>query len=52
MTDDDLDARLAALFADTPAVPNVAFGDRVLALAAYDQAERRARRRAYRRVGS
>lgn len=52
MTEPDLDARLAALFADNPAVSNPAFADRVLALAAYDQAERRARARAYRRIGT
>jgi hypothetical protein len=50
MTEQDLDARLAGLFADTPVVSNPAFTERVLALAAYDQAQRRARTRALRRI--
>lgn len=52
MTDTDLDARLSALFADGPPVPDPAFSERIVALAAYDQAERRARGRAFRRVAS
>jgi hypothetical protein len=52
MTETDIDARLAALFAETPPAPDPAFSERVVALAAYEQAERRARGRAFRRVAS
>lgn len=52
MTDHDIDARLSALFAKDPPIADPAFSERVVALAAYEQAERRARRRAYRRVAS
>lgn len=52
MNENDIDARLAALFAEHPRAPDPEFSERVIALAAYDQAQRRARRRAYRRVAS
>ena len=46
MNELEVDARLKALFAERPAAPDPAFSDRVIALAAYEQAERRMRRRA------
>lgn len=52
MNEHDVDARLHALFAEPPSAPNPAFSERVIALAAYEQAERRARRRAMRRAAS
>ena len=48
----DIDARLTLLFAEHPPAPDPAFSDRVIMLAAYEQAERRARRRALRRLAS
>lgn len=50
MNAQDVDARLAALFAEAPPAPDPAFCDRVVLLAACEQAERRARRRTLRRV--
>lgn len=47
---EDLDRRLAALFAGPDPVPDAAFADRIIALAAHDQAVRVARRRALARV--
>ena len=51
MTHDPMDARLAALLTDRPAVPDRAFADRVVALAAHDLAVRRWQRTAIARVG-
>jgi hypothetical protein len=51
MTDDEIDARLAALMAGPAAAPDPAFADHVVALARFDLARRRARRRAFARVG-
>lgn len=48
---DDLDRRLAALFAEADPMPDPASADRIVALAAHDQAVRRARRRALLRIG-
>lgn len=48
---DEIDSRLAALFDKAVPPPNSAFAERVVALAAYDQAVRAARRRAFARVG-
>lgn len=52
MNEHEVNARLHALFAEPPSAPNPAFSERVIALAAYEQTERRARRRAVRRVAS
>lgn len=52
MNEQDVDVRLRALFAERQAAPDPAFSDRVIALAACEQIERRARRRAVRRVTS
>lgn len=52
MTDNDIDVRLSALFADDPPVPDPAFSERIVALAAYDRAERRSRARALRRIAT
>ena len=52
MNSSDVDARLEALFAEHPPAPDPAFSDRIIALAAFDQADRRRRRRAIRSVGS
>lgn len=52
MTDHDIDAQLCKLFAEEPPAADAAFADRVVALAAYDQAARRTRRRALRRAAS
>ena len=52
MTDADLDARLARLLANAPVAPDSNFADRIAALAAYDLAERKARARAFRRIGT
>ena len=52
MNEHDVDARLEALFAESPATPDPAFSDRIMALAAYEQAVRRARRLALRRLAS
>ena len=51
MTDDEIDARLAALMAEPAAAPDPAFADHVVALARFDLVRRRARRRAFARVG-
>jgi len=51
MTDDEIDARLAALMAEPAPAPDPAFADHVVALARFDLARRRARRRALARVG-
>ncbi|HVF37901.1 MAG TPA: hypothetical protein VNA29_08185 [Sphingomicrobium sp.] len=48
---DDLDRRLGSLFAEPPPPPDPAFADRIVALAAHDQAMRRAHRRALIRIG-
>ena len=48
---DDLDRRLAALFGAPAPAPDPAFAERIIALAAHDQAVRAARRRAFIRVG-
>ena len=50
MTDHDIDAQLCKLFAEEPPVPDPAFSERIVALAAYDRAERRSRTRAFRRI--
>lgn len=50
MNEDNVDARLKAMFAERPPIPDAAFSDRVIALAVYEQTERRARTRAMRRV--
>lgn len=47
---DDLDRRLAALFGGDAPSPDQAFADRIVALAAHDQAVRVARRRAFARI--
>ena len=47
---EDLDHRLAALFGGPDPQPDEGFADRVVALAAYDQSVRIARRRAFARV--
>ena len=52
MNEHDVDARLQALFAEFPATPSAAFSERIMALVAYEQAERRARRLALRRLAS
>ena len=52
MNEHDVDARLKALFDEGLPAPDPTFSQRVIMLAAYDQAERRARRRALRRVTS
>ena len=52
MNEHDVDARLKALFAERPPAPDPAFSDRVIVLAGFEQIERRARRRAVRRVAS
>ena len=52
MNEHDVDARLKALFAEPPPAPDPAFSERVIALAAYERTERRARRRLVRRVAS
>lgn len=52
MNEDDADARLKLLFAERPPAADPTFSDRVLLLAAYEQAERRARRRAMHRLAS
>jgi hypothetical protein len=52
MTYADLDARLAILLADEPPIPDDGFAARIVALAAFDQAERKARTRAFRRIGT
>lgn len=52
MNEHDVDARLEALFMERAPAPDPAFSDRVIALAAYEQTERRSRRRALRRVAS
>ena len=52
MNEQDVDARLKALFAERPPAPDPAFSDRVIGLAAWEQIERRARRRALRRTAS
>ncbi|HVM38025.1 MAG TPA: hypothetical protein VM265_06535 [Sphingomicrobium sp.] len=52
MNEQDVDARLRALLAERPPAPDPAFSDRVIGLAAFEQAERRARRRAVRRLAS
>jgi hypothetical protein len=52
MNEHDVDARLKALFAERPLAPDPAFSDRVIVLAAYEQAERGARRRAAHRLAS
>ncbi len=46
MTESDIDARLAALFASPAPPPDAAFADRIVALARYDVAVRRSWRRA------
>lgn len=51
MTDSSLDARLAALFAEPMPAPDPGFTGRIVALAAHDLAVRRARRRAFQRIG-
>jgi hypothetical protein len=50
MNEHDIDARLKALFDEPPPAADPAFSERVILLAAYEQAEQRARRRALRRV--
>lgn len=52
MTEHDIDARLSQLFAQPPPTADMEFADRIVALAAYDQAERRVRVRAYSRVAT
>lgn len=52
MNEDDFDARLKALLAEPSAIPDPAFSDRIIALAAYEQAERRALHLALRRLAS
>lgn len=52
MNDDNANARLEVLFAEPPATPDPAFGDRIIAIAAYMQAEQHARRLALRRLGT
>ena len=47
---DDLDRRLAALFDEAVPPPDAAFAERIVALAAHDQAVRASRRRAFARV--
>ena len=47
---EDLDRRLAALFDQARPAPDRAFADRVVALAAHDQAVRVARRRGFARL--
>ena len=43
MNEDDFDARLKALLAEPPGIPDPAFSDRIMALAAYEQAYQIAR---------
>lgn len=45
MTEDDIDLRLKALLAEAPSAPDTAFANKIIALAAYDAALHRARRR-------
>ena len=52
MNEHDVDARLKALFAETPPVADPAFSNRVIGLVAFEQARQKARRRAVRRVTS
>lgn len=52
MKEHDVDARLKALFAAPPSAPDPAFSERVIALAAYEQVQRRTRRVAVRRLAS
>jgi hypothetical protein len=52
MNDHEVDARLKVLFAQQTPAADPAFSDRVILLAAWEQAERRARRRAVRRLTS
>jgi len=52
MNENDVDARLRALFAEQLPISDPAFSDRVIRLAAYEQTERRAPRRAAHRLAS
>ena len=51
MTDEEIDARLAALLAEPAPAPDPVFADRIVALARFDLASRRARRRSFARIG-
>ena len=51
MTDEEIHVRLAALLTEPAPAPDPAFADRIVALARFDLACHRARRRGFARIG-